>query len=64
MWNSLQGLRTEPMLQMQPVLQLWQCWILNLLCHTGTSIFFFFLVREGFLKASFKVRAAGFKTFF
>ena len=33
------GPGTEPTLQLQPVPQLWQLWILNLLHHKGTSNF-------------------------
>ena len=29
------GIKLAP--HLQPVPQLWQCWILNLLCHLGTS---------------------------
>ena len=29
------GIQSE--LQLQPVPQLWQCWLLNPLCHSGNS---------------------------
>ena len=33
----------EPALQLWPAAQLWQCWILTLLCHVGTSLLLLFL---------------------
>ena len=33
----------ECVLQLQPVPQLWPQWILNPLCHKGTSIFYFLM---------------------
>ena len=43
----------EPLPQLQPVPQLWQCWILNLLMPHGNFLslifFFFFLVFLSFL---------------
>lgn len=36
------GPGVEPPPQLWPAPTLWQCRILNLLCHTGISIFFFF----------------------